>query len=491
MQKERWIIEGSQRRRVLQNCDVAVAGAGIAGVFAAIAAGRCGARTVLIERFSVLGGNIGPGMIINGGLFNEADTTLPGGMAGIPLEFYKRLQALRSGPEQCYTEEAGIASYLLYQMCREAGVTILFSAYAADPIMKGKTVKGLFVECKGGRSAILAKVVIDGTGDADIAQRAGAPIVPYLAITPGKGIDPRFKTRAIPQGMLRDCDMSREFPTYFNTTQILGIIANADLKAYRRFLKRPVRLSSADKKLVQKHFHNLPKAFWPGLCDAWRKGTLPLWKDFLPKVHIGTGVLGLRDYGGVLGFTVNSRGAINAGDPLLISRLEGELRQRAFESVAFLKKYVRGFEQAYLLTTSSFLGFRGGPHIAGEHTLTVEEMFSPTRFDDVLYRNIHEKNHGADPSGFDFPLRALLPKGFNGLLGCGRGAAYQRRGHEPTGMRARPSMMILGQVTGTAAAVAARGNAGTRKANIKKIQRRLLADGIYLGEPGRLKELGL
>lgn len=484
-------MEGEKRRRVLYDCDVAIAGSGISGTFAAIAAGRCGARTVLIDRFPMLGGNIGPAMIIAGGLFNEADKSLPGGMSGIPKEFYRRLKAFQSGPEGRYTEESSIASYLLYQMCREAGVTILFSAYASDPIMKGKTVKGIFVECKGGRSAVLAKVVIDGTGDADIARRAGAPIIPYLAIAPGKGIDPRFKTKAIPQGMLRDMSMNREYPQYYNDTDLLCIMANVDRKAYMRFLKRPVRLSAADKKLGRRYFPNLPKALWPAFCAAWRKGPLP---EFLPKtkIQVYTSILRpLLDYGGVFGFRVSSRGAIDASDPVLLSRLGGEMRARAFEGAEYLKKNIPGCENAYLLTTSSFLGFRGGPHIDGEHTLTVEEMFAPTRFDDVLYQNIHEMNHGADPSGFDVPYRAVLPRGIDGLLVCGRGAAYQRRGHEPTGMRCRPSMMVLGQTVGTAAAIAALDKVALRKVNIKKVQRRLVRDGIVLGDKRRLKELGL
>jgi len=88
---------------------------------------------------------------------------------------------------------------------------------------------------------------------------------------------------------------------------------------------------------------------------------------------------------------------------------------------------------------------RAAPRIEGEHTLTIEEMFAATRFDDVLYRNLHEGlNHGGDPSGFDVPLRGAIPKGLDGMLVCGRGYAYERRGHDPTGMRAR--LRSLGKV---------------------------------------------
>jgi hypothetical protein len=115
------------------------------------------------------------------------------------------------------------------------------------------------------------------------------------------------------------------------------------------------------------------------------------------------------------------------------------------------------------------------------------------KFDDTLYRNIHlgQESHGGEPSGFDVPYRAVLPKNVDGLLVCGRGVAYLRRGHDPCAMRARPAMMVLGQAVGTAAAIAALDNSAPKSVDIKKVQRRLVSDGIYLGDEERLQELGL
>ena len=199
------------------------------------------------------------------------------------------------------------------------------------------------------------------------------------------------------------------------------------------------------------------------------------------------------DYGvGLRAFWVTARGAIDAGNPVQVSGLGVRLRQLAIETMRFLQSRVPGYQRAYLVSTQPYLSFRGGPRIEGDHTLTVEEMFAPTRFDDVLYRNAHEAlNHGGAPGGFDVPLSCTTPKGLDGLLVCGRGAAYERRGHDPSGMRARPSMMVFGQCVGAAAAIAALDDASPRSVNMTKVQQLLVDNGISLGEPERVKELGL
>ena len=474
-----FITEPEKQRRVLYDVDVVVAGSGISGTFAAIAAGRCGAKTLLVDRFGSLGGNIGPGMIVNGSMFGEADTTLPGGLAGIAREFSERFAALQVGPMRRYPEGASIASFLAYEMIKEAGVDLLLSAYAADPIMEGHRARGLFVECKSGRVAIKARVTVDGTGDADIALRAGAPIVRYLEW------DESYA------GRIRGFGRRKRHPTFYNDTQLLCLIADVDLDRFNAFCEADTPLTEGTEEWGDLSFTDYPPGLVPALREAWRDG------DFRPRFELEPNVTlsaarTFRDYSsGIAGLLISCSGAIDAGDPQQISRLEAGLREQAFRTLAFYRKHAPGFEKAYSLTCSAFLGMRGGPHIEGEHTLTLDDAFDGLKCEDVLYRNIHEMNHGGEPSGFDVPYGMILPKGIDGLLVCGRGAAYWRRGHEPTGMRARPSMMVFGQTVGTAAAIAALDNVTPKNVDILKIQNRLVADGIYLGDDDRLKELGI
>jgi hypothetical protein len=488
------VISPARSCPVLYDVDVAIAGAGLCASFAAIAAGRCGARTLAIERMPLLGGNVGPGMILGGGLWNEADTTLPGGMAGIPLEFMQRLGKLTdlkgrpSSAVGAYAEFSSAAAWLLHAMMKEAGVEVLLAAQAADPIMSGRTVKGLFVEGRGGRFAVRAKVVIDGTGEAEIARRAGARVVDFLPIERGEGVDPRYKTAASPEGMIRDAYMQRRWPTYWNDTWMHAYVANVDSARFERFRKREPAISARDRKLAEAHFYRAAKALWPALARAHRAGSFVARQMADPETPIYTGAGNLHASArGLYHFRLIATGAINPADPVRMSRLEEMLRERAFAGVRFLRANAPGFEEAYLLCTQPFFGVRGGPRIEGEHTLTIEEMFAETRFPDVLYRNIHESNHGGPKSGFDVPYAITVPRGYAGLLVCGRGAAYERRGHDPTGMRARPSMMVFGQCVGTAAAFAAR-TGGTRRVDIGKVQKRLRADGVALSDRVRRKE---
>ncbi|MGD9495497.1 MAG: FAD-dependent oxidoreductase [Armatimonadota bacterium] len=475
------VTEPTRERAVMGEYDVVVAGAGLSGTFAAIAAGRVGARTLVVERFADLGGNIGPGMIVAGGLVREAEITLPGGMAGIPAEFMHRLERLRIGPADRYPEEAMIASFVAGQMMAEAGVEVLVRACAADPIMDGTRVEGIFVETVGGRMAVPARVTVDGTGQAQIARRAGAPMVEYLPPDPALA------------DYIRPPYLQEVHPRHYNDTSVYCLIAGADLERYERFAAEQVQLSPQDLAWGQAtgQIERYPAPLIPAARRAWEEGSFRRWMELAPGIAMSTGYAFGRVGDGLISLHVTFTGAIDPADPVLMSALERAGRSQALRAVRFYQQNVPGFERAWLVTCAPFLGMRGGPHIEGDHTLTPQESFAGARFDDVLFRNVHEQDHGGDPRGFDVPLRIALPKGIEGLLVCGRGAAYQRRGHDPTGMRARPSMMVFGQCVGTAAALAALEGTTPRQVDVRAVQRRLLADGIWLGEPERLAELGL
>ena len=168
---------------VAYDVDVAVAGGGVSGVFAALAAARNGARTVIIDRFGCLGGNMGPGMIHGGALTRTKEhedvgfnSTVYRGLTGMPEEFFQEFAAHGGGcivpysarePYQprgfyagChYLRDSNTASHVAMKMLEEAGVEFILSAYASDPIMEGDKMSGILVENKSGTQAVKAKVV--------------------------------------------------------------------------------------------------------------------------------------------------------------------------------------------------------------------------------------------------------------------------------------------------------------------------------------------
>ena len=488
-----YVVEPQRKVHVAYDVDVAVVGAGVAGMFAALAAGRQGAETILIDRFGSLGGNNGPAMIVGGSTFDAATDSLPGGVAGIPQELLDRLEKLRHSQRAGYADDSNIISYLGIKMAEEAGVELLLSVWAADPIIEDNRVTGLFVEGKSGRVAVKAKVVIDASADADVARRAGVPVITDLPPDPSWAalIAPRF--------------MRPEYEVW-NDTGIYYLMANLDGEAYRAFAASDVTLSKEDKAWLEEREDfpiwrfAFPNHLVPIFRKAWESGEYQYQRTVDSNVHMSIASIWMgAPVRGLTGNRINMGGAIRRDDMKQTSLLESEIRTFVFDTVQFLKNRVPGFENAYLLFIAPYLGSRGGPFIEGEYTLTPQDSLTGTKFDDVLFRNIHDTHAPPDASGpprgersgFDVPYRTLIPKGLDGLLATGRASSYMRRGHDPGSFRARNAMMLLGEAAGTAAALAVKGGVQPRNLDVRTLQRDLLKQGFNLGEPERLKALGL
>ncbi|MAG34840.1 MAG: hypothetical protein CL878_01100 [Dehalococcoidia bacterium] len=482
------VVEPEKRVPIAHDVDVAVVGAGLSGLYSAIAAGRQGVKTLLIDRFAILGGNLGPAMIVAGSVYGEAGVTLPGGLAGIPKELVTQMEELRGSPNSDYADQSNIISYLGTKMCEDAGVELLLGVWASDPIIEGSRMTGLFVEGKSGRAAVRARVVIDGSADADVARRAGVPIITDFAADPAHAL-------LIGPNYLR--------PEYevWNDTAILYVMADVDFDRYKAFCDNPVTLSEADRAWLENADQfpwrepDFPDPLVPLFRQAWESGEYRFQKTVEPTVHITIPNIAPGDpsVSRLLSTRVNMGGTIRRDDTKQHSRLEAAIRVHVFETVQFFRRYVPGFEKTYLLFMAPYLGSRGGPHIDGEYTITPQDAFTGKKFDDVLYVNTHaaQPHSGGELSGFDTPYRSLLPKGLDGLLVTGRASAYLRRGHDPGATRARPALQQMGEAAGVAAAIAVQDGVTPRHIDIKKLQRHLLSQGFYLGDDKRLTALGL
>lgn len=167
-------VEPERRVPVGKTADVLVAGGGPAGIAAAIAAAREGAKVVLVERYGYLGGMMTGAHVtwvlgVGDGLGPKA--------RGVTLDIRERLQKLGAvkGPNERgdYAVDVEVFKWQAAEMLREAGAEVLLHTLVCDPVMKNKCVGGAFTESKSGRSAMLAKVTIDCSADADVAFRAG------------------------------------------------------------------------------------------------------------------------------------------------------------------------------------------------------------------------------------------------------------------------------------------------------------------------------
>ena len=185
------MIEDRREIPIYREVDVLVAGGGCAGTMAAISAARAGVRTLLIERYAFLGGAMTAQYVPllpvwNLTKWNDEPSPLIGGLAQeicvklnelggtILPEYAYEAQKVGDFPSIWFYEDFELTKLVKQEMCQEAGVELLLHSYVVDAIVDDGAVGGLIVENKSGRQAILAKVVIDTTGDGDVAAAAGS-----------------------------------------------------------------------------------------------------------------------------------------------------------------------------------------------------------------------------------------------------------------------------------------------------------------------------
>ena len=171
-----WFVEPERKIPIITEVDLLVCGGGVAGVAAAVCAGKVGTRVMLLERYGFLGGLCTGALVIttpplDNGINMEIGGRLKGKGVYVPCK--------NSGEEVSSLDMHGIdpevVKYELVRMLQESGVEILLHTYIAGVIQEDNIIKGVIIESKAGRQAILARMVIDATGDADIAALSGAP----------------------------------------------------------------------------------------------------------------------------------------------------------------------------------------------------------------------------------------------------------------------------------------------------------------------------
>ena len=481
---------------VIRDVDVLVAGCGVSGIFAALSAARAGARVFVVDRLHAPGGNIGPGMLVGAWVaqgwksFILKDGRYP---PGIVQDFIDRVDKHLDDVPYTYPAMSHAVSRVTFEMFDEFNVELMLDGFVAGPIMEGTRIHGLFVETKSGTVAIRAKVVIDATGDADVARRAGA-----LCRTCSP-----FGTVYRADAATSDKRITGRNPTLrgYNETALLFYVADADYWKFRAFLMCPCELSDDDKAWADAHFliqdQVWPDSLIPILRRGWESGEFQIEREIRPGVRAAFNNWFSDDISrpGLLGGRAGIFGDYDTGSWEDVSMAEREVRSLIHDGVNFFRRQqVPGFEKGYLLFISPFMGARGGTFIEGETTMPSSGQKIDEPRADAMYRSfmygMPDIGDVAPPEGYDVPYGMLLPKNVEGLLVTGRGASWERRGHDPA-FRERSNMMALGEATGRAAAIAAADDVSPRNIEVRKLQQAMLESGYYLGDEARLTALGL
>jgi ribulose 1,5-bisphosphate synthetase/thiazole synthase len=431
-------LEPAREVPVKTEVDVLVCGAGPGGFGAAVAAARAGAKTMILEQTSAIGGIATSGTMSHwtgdsaGPILDELrerarDTDKDYNYYGTKILKAKNI----IHPEK--TRAAMVA------MLEEAGATIQLYTLVAGVIMEGKRLVGVVTESKSGREAIYAKVIVDATGDGDIAAKAG---VEYVK---GRETDNRMQPVTV-MFKVGGVDMARAiFPGEFED---FIQVPNGEIQALGR------------KELPSPAGHVL------------------LYPTTLP----GVVTVNMTNCTGIDGTKVED-----------LTRGDIACRKQIPIIVDFLRRNAPGYENCFFLTSAPLLGVRETRHFVGLYTVQKEDIESARVLEDWIATrcffnfDIHGLNGpGLDETGaqndfkqknkYTIPYRALVPKSVDGLILAGRNISGTHVAH--SNFRAMPVILNIGQGAGVAAALCARTGKQPREMDARKIQEILTAQGV-------------
>lgn len=446
--------------------DVLVVGGGPAGVCAAIAAARCGASTLIVEQGNCLGGMATRGLVapfmtcydttgeimVIRGLFSEIVdrmVALGGAIhpsqvrAGSPFSAW-----ITKGHDHLTPFDAEVMKFVLDQMCAEAGVKLLFHSTLVEPVVKNNAVKGVRVLAREGLARISAKVVIDATGDGDVAAKAGAPC------------------------------------TFGNPE--LGKVQPSTLFFHINNVDTPRLI-----KDVEAHLHEFRKVNGVSYRALhWRVEEAEAageWDINRKSVNIYRGV---REDEWAVNCTRIAGVDATSTESLTAAEIEG--RRQVQEMMNFFHKYVPGCENATIKSSASTLGIRESRHVQGEYLLTADDLLQGVVPDDSILVasnsvDVHGRN-GANTTEYKtiengrwygLPLRSLIPLDIDGLIVAGR--AISATSDAAGAVRVMPPCMAMGHAAGITAALAAAGNCTPRSIDATEVRRKLLEQGAFLG----------
>jgi hypothetical protein len=441
------IKESSKVVPVLAETDVLVVGSGPGGLAAALGAARAGVDTMLLERYGCFGGNITQTSVESIAWYRHEGTLES---EGIGYEFEtraKEMGASRKEPQsQSEALDTEMFKYVADKLVAEASITPILHCLGVEAVMAGNTIRGIITESKSGRQAILAKRVIDATGDADIACRAGAPY--------------RIAKKS----------------------DLLGVTVSFSCSGVdtQRFFKYVQAYPARLKHWAEKTTGKEDNLFSPYLSEPFRKarkaGEIPA------DVDIAGTWSSLTQEGEATYLNMVYMLGFDSTDVRDLTRAEMQGRQQAVWAIAALKKYTPGFENAKLRTFGASVGARESRKIIGRYTITGQDVMNQARFEDAIgifpefldgYGVVIIPTTGRY---FQVPYGIMVPQKVDNLLVAGRCVAGDKMSHAAT--RQMICCTVTGQGAGVAAAVSIKENSTCREVDIIRVQRALKKQGV-------------
>jgi hypothetical protein len=433
---------------VVRDVEVLVCGGGYAGFGAAMCAARNGAKVLLIEQLSALGGLATMGYVALTFSYIE----------GIGFELFHVLQ--QNGAVRGRFLDVEKTKVILEQMLLKEGVEILYNTSVVDSLVEDNTIQGVVIFNKGGFQAIKAARVVDTTGDGDVAAYAG---VPYECGCP-------------------------ELDNYNQASSLVMHVGNVDYNKYRSV---PSIATLWREKIEQ----------------AVESGEYPYMID--KRVNWVVLVPGRPAEHSELYICYAHSRKCRCLDGFDLTRQLLEQRQQCQWTIEFCRRNLPGFEQAWLIDTAPLLGVRDSRRIMCEYKLTGDDLINNARFPDAVARGMHsfDAHHPTEPGHIkhivrnnaegqpekyyvgpgqwrEIPYRCLVTLKIDNLLVAGRNFSADFMAQ--SGNRLVLECLNMGQAAGTAAAMSLKDGVTPRQLDTDKLRARLVEMGINLYEPPKV-----
>ena len=444
------------RKLPIRKFDVVVAGAGTAGVVAAMAAARQGAKTALIEVKGYPGGTVTEGGTALHSFYNLWKA-FPGVkkqqvVRGIPQQIIDRLLKVggTSGHAEmsigydydsvCTAIDTEIYKLVTFEMLVESGVFVCVNTLLAGAIMDGSRIRGVIAESRSGREAFYAKCFVDCTAYGDLAAFAGAEFTE---------------------------------PNDYPVVNSIGI-ANVSVEKLHDFLAKHDAITQQAEGI---------RSGKDGQIVRIEGTAAKLPGDFAKEANkIGMSMVTTTVHDNYFMFIkINFKMPVSPTNRDEVAKAELELRKRQYRAIELFRQYIPGCEKAFIARTSPKLNIRRGRLIACDYDITLDDVLQARHFDDeVMVYGFHDsaprfqvKNGGT----YGVPYKAQRVKGVENLLACGMMITSNHDAHMST--RNTVCCMGQGQGAGTAAALCAAKNCGTRDLRYGDLRDALTKADVY------------
>jgi len=444
---------------IFATADIVVCGGGTAGAFAAKAAADQGKDVLVIEQFGSLGGTATNGLVLPIMSTHIAENPQCSYISNLVRD---KMVAIGAASANGANFDPLMLKVVLEGMCSEAGVRMLFHTFIADVVVDDGKIEAVVVANKNGLGLIKGKIFIDGTGDGDVCVRAGAK---YSKGNPETGKNQPISLRYI--------------------------VSNVDTEAFGKFIL----------ETIEKSGKNAGASYYDGrIYAACCAGDKWAFADIFDEA-IANGDLTHDDKAYWQGFAVTGRpncvafnnpeffDETDGTDPEVLTKTQIAGKQRILRQMMFYKKYLKGFENAYVSDISAMVGIRESRNIVTEYVLTAEDLITRTKFDDMFCQSnypvdIHGKTLRCESNltpvddgkpWYEIPYRSLVVKDIDNLYITGRclGAEFLAQ----SSLRVQHSVRASGEAAGIAAAIALDGNILPRDVDGQEVRKIMIEKG--------------